>query len=98
MIYLVEKKTIQDVFNDRLQLREEAKKKQEEEMQRRIKAHAYEDKTNKKEDKHYLIYIPKVHLNLYHYVHHLLHRQRIKKKKKTHFFNLFLNYYHHKKK
>jgi len=40
-------RTIQDVFNDRLQLREEAKKKQEEEVQRRIQEH--EDK--KKQDR-----------------------------------------------
>ena len=35
-------RTVQDIFNDRLQLREEAKKKQQEEIERKIKEH--EDK------------------------------------------------------
>ena len=57
-------RTIQDVFNDRSQLREEAKK-QKEEIEKKIKEH--EDKKNKKEDKHYLMYKQVVILNLYHY-------------------------------
>ena len=40
-------RTIQDVFNDRLQLREEAKKKQEEEIQKRIQEHEEKKKQDR---------------------------------------------------
>ena len=40
-------RTIQDVFNDRVQLREEQRKQQEEEIQRRIKEHDGKKKQDK---------------------------------------------------